>query len=118
MRAYGTILKANYSITIDGLQFKTKDGIDIFLDFSEADYALQGRVLNFRLKSAEVMIDGEPSNLFDNSEEVYELLKHSTLKELLIYTENEDIFKGNLVYLSLETPNHILHFKTNKCNMY
>lgn len=118
MRVYGRLLRVNYSITIDGLQFKTKDGRDIFLDFSEADYALQGRVLDFRLKSAEIMIDGEPSNLSDNSEEVFELLKYATLEELIIYTENKDRFKGYLKYLGLETPNHILHFKTSKCNVY
>lgn len=122
MRLYATLLNVDFKYSVDGVQFETEDGMDIFLDFDEHDYANLSEYKScFRLKSASVSIDGEESLMSDNDLELFNLLKKSKLTELVIYSEGIDFKKCKKVKvenLKIETPNGELFFKTNKCRVF
>lgn len=121
MRLYATLLNVGFKYSVDGVQFETKDGMDIFLDFDEQDYFKPSEYRScFRLKSASVSIDGEESLMSDNDLELYNMLKDSKLTELVLYCEDEDydkLRKVKVKSLKIETPNGELFFKTNKCRV-
>lgn len=105
--------------TIDGIQFETPNGEDIFLDFCSQEFSkVSDYMTYFKLKEAVIQIDGEHSDLSDNSVELFNLLKHSKLKEVVVYSDEVDFkeFKKCRVdLLQIQTPNGCCFFKTNKC---
>lgn len=128
MRAYGRIKgfkKAN--VQIDGLTFwyapriseELPEESTLYLDAVEKDWDNSTGVYDFRLKSFDIQVDGEECKLSDNSEEIYQALRHAVLEEIVVYSDEPvDCKKCKVLGLKVQIGDRELHFKTNKCKIY
>lgn len=135
MRVFGTFKNANrvlkdnnFSVVIDGIQLELKKdlggdlckGIDIFLDFDEADYGDDGNLRTFRLKGASIMVDGNETEINDNSRLSYEIVRNSKLTEIIVQGTYEEDMKDLKVLGSLNflMGGKEVHLKSNKVKFY
>lgn len=131
MIVYGTLKNCKKSnncigVRVDGVQLELNkkidnfgnislcEGADIYLDFNESDYSDSGFLRSFRLKSADIFVNGDVVNISDNSRLMYEIIKNSKLTEIVTYQEEEICNPSMLGSLLFQIGDRELNIKTNR----